>query len=66
MLEDRCFPPNRFNTRELLNKANLLEYDKWEILKRTQLCSPNDNILMSKEKDGSQFYKINPRGIAGL
>lgn len=66
MLEDRCFPPDRVNARELLDELNLIEYDKWSILKKTHLCDYNDNIWMSKEKDGSQFFKINPRGIAGL
>ena len=64
--EDRCFPPDRIDARELLDAMGLIEYDRWSILKKTQLCSYNDNIWMSKEKDGSQFFKIIPRGIAGL
>ena len=62
-LEERCFPPNRIDARELLRELGLIEYDRWEILKRINLCNVNDNLWISKVKDGSLFFKINPRGL---
>lgn len=63
---DRCFPENRVNCRELLRYLDLTEYNKWNILKKINMCNVNDGIWISKEKDESLYFKINPRGAAGM
>lgn len=56
---DRVVPPNRVNIKEILRKLGMVEYDAWEIVKRAHLCTCDDAIWMSKEKDPNGWYKYN-------
>lgn len=60
-LEHRCFPTNRVSARKILRQLDLIEYDRWEILKKIHMWNVNDDLWISKVKDGSLFYKVNPR-----
>lgn len=55
----RVFPKDRVNASQLLRELNLLEYNRWEILKKTQFIS-DDCIWMSKDLDGEWFWFNHP------
>lgn len=59
---NRVVPSDRIDINELLTKAGMLKYDAWEIVKYVQLCSCNDLIWMSKNKDPEEFYEVHVLG----
>lgn len=49
-LEERCVPRNRSGIREYLEALGLIEYDPWEIVKKTQGRMAEDHQWLKIEK----------------
>lgn len=59
LYDDRIFPENRVNARELLRHIGLLEYNQWEIFKISRLIS-DDTIWMSDKMEPEWFWSHHP------
>lgn len=55
----RLFPKNRIDAREILNRLDMFEYNRWELLKRGKFMS-DDCIWMSEDSDGEWFWTHHP------
>ena len=59
LYDDRIFPPDRIDARQILQALGLFEYNPWEIFKLTQMIS-GDTIWMSKDLNGEWFWYNHP------
>ena len=48
-VQDRIVPPNRQNINQLLNAANLDEYDEYGLIRKTSGVSPNDALYLIEQ-----------------
>lgn len=60
-LEDRVVPKERANINEILNVMGLVDYDFWELCRRTRAMCMEDYFWLSK---GEKFEDVHIRYLA--
>jgi hypothetical protein len=55
LYDTRVFPENRVDARELLRELGLLEYNRWEIFKKSRMIS-DDMFWISRKMEPEWFW----------
>lgn len=61
--QKRIFPRNRMDCKEILKMMGLLDYNAWEIVKRTNTCLMEDPFWLHFSFDIISIFQYNPSYI---